>query len=148
MGIRGIRYLDAGSRGQDGHTGSHNIVVFDPQHIKIKRKYAKGGEIPNRDDEGIVAYAFGNSIPHLDKNYRETDTNDALPAQGVKAIDEMPDETAYQDIKVGPSNVSYKEHPSHIEISSVRTPQKHRGKGAASSALNALHEIADKKARR
>jgi len=99
MGIRGIRYLDAGSRGQDGHTGSHNIVVFDPQHIKIKRKYAKGGEILNRDDEGIVAYAFGNSIPHLDKIHDEIP--EALPQKayggsipGPKLTEENADDFA------------------------------------------------------
>jgi len=99
IGVRGIRYLDAGSRGQDGHTGSHNIVVFDPQHIKIKRKYAKGGEILNRDDEGIVAYAFGNSIPHLDKIHDEIP--EALPQKayggsipGPKLTEENADDFA------------------------------------------------------
>jgi hypothetical protein len=69
-GIRGIRYLDAGSRGQDEQSGSHNYVIFDPKHIKIKRRYAEGGEIPEKDDEGIAAYAFGNSIPHLDQRIK------------------------------------------------------------------------------
>lgn len=44
-GIRGIRYLDAGSRGKDGESGSHNYVIFDPQHIKVKRRYAEGGGV-------------------------------------------------------------------------------------------------------
>ena len=71
-GIRGIRYLDAGSRGKDGQQGSHNIVVFDPQHIKVKRRYAEGGDVQQGDDEGIVAYAFGNSVPHLDQRSAKT----------------------------------------------------------------------------
>lgn len=42
-GIRGIRYLDAGSRGAG--EGSRNYVVFDDKLIDIKRKYADGGVV-------------------------------------------------------------------------------------------------------
>lgn len=41
IGIPGIRYLDAGSRGAG--EGSRNYVVFDDKLIDILRKYAKGG---------------------------------------------------------------------------------------------------------
>lgn len=85
-GIRGIRYLDQGSRNnylvkdapdgtanmtdrygkvisnhptrQEAHAagkemGSRNYVVFDPKHIDIQRRYARGG----------MAYADGGSTP-------------------------------------------------------------------------------------
>jgi hypothetical protein len=42
-GIPGIKYLDQGSRGAG--EGSRNYVVFDPQHLEILRRYAKGGDV-------------------------------------------------------------------------------------------------------
>lgn len=42
-GIRGIKYLDAGSRGAG--EGSRNYVVFNHDHVDIKRKYARGGAV-------------------------------------------------------------------------------------------------------
>lgn len=62
MGIRGIRYLDAGSRGKDGESGSHNYVIFDPQHIKVKRRYAEGG--------GVKAYFMHAPQDLLDRAQR------------------------------------------------------------------------------
>jgi hypothetical protein len=43
FGIRGIRYLDAGSR--SAGEGSHNYVVFDHNHVAVKRKYEQGGVV-------------------------------------------------------------------------------------------------------
>jgi len=51
MGIKGIRYLDAGSRSKG--EGTRNYVVFDPKIVDIKRRYKDGGEV---DDDGITAY--------------------------------------------------------------------------------------------
>jgi hypothetical protein len=42
-GIRGIRYLDQGSRGAG--KGTHNYVVFDPNDIEIMKRYAQGGMV-------------------------------------------------------------------------------------------------------
>ena len=50
-GVRGIRFFDQGSRGAG--TGTRNYVVFDPKHIDIQRRYARGG----------MAYADGGSLP-------------------------------------------------------------------------------------
>jgi hypothetical protein len=36
-GVRGIKYLDQGSRG--AADGTRNYVVFDPNQVEIKRKY-------------------------------------------------------------------------------------------------------------
>jgi hypothetical protein len=41
-GIRGIRYLDAGSRGATDKP-TRNYVVFDHNNVAVKRKYAQGG---------------------------------------------------------------------------------------------------------
>lgn len=41
IGIKGIKYLDAGSR--DTGEGSRNYVVFDHDLVNVKRKYAHGG---------------------------------------------------------------------------------------------------------
>lgn len=43
IGIKGIRYLDQGSR--DTGEGSHNYVVFDDKLVNVKRKYAQGGMV-------------------------------------------------------------------------------------------------------
>jgi hypothetical protein len=43
-GIRGIRYLDAGSR-KDTDQPTRNYVVFNHDHVQVKRKYARGGAI-------------------------------------------------------------------------------------------------------
>ena len=40
-GVPGIRYLDQGSRSTG--SGTSNYVVFDPNLLEIKRRYAKGG---------------------------------------------------------------------------------------------------------
>lgn len=66
-------------------TTTHNYVIFDPQHIKVKRRYAEGG--------GIKAFAIGNSIPHLERASDMIDTHDDIQlAPGVEAMDEMPDQ--------------------------------------------------------
>jgi hypothetical protein len=49
LGIKGIKYLDQGSRG-DGE-GSRNYVVFDHNLVKVKGKYARGGAA---DKDGVV----------------------------------------------------------------------------------------------
>ena len=43
-GIKGIKYLDAVSRGAG--KGTHNYVVFDDKLINIKRRYEMGGAVP------------------------------------------------------------------------------------------------------
>jgi hypothetical protein len=42
-GLKGIQYLDAGSR--NSGEGSRNYVVFDHDLVKVKRKYARGGSV-------------------------------------------------------------------------------------------------------
>jgi hypothetical protein len=42
-GIKGIKYLDGSSR--DKGEGSRNYVVFNHDHVQVKRKYAQGGAI-------------------------------------------------------------------------------------------------------
>jgi hypothetical protein len=43
VGVPGIKYLDQGSR--DFGEGTRNYVVFDPNLIDIKNKYAEGGDV-------------------------------------------------------------------------------------------------------
>jgi hypothetical protein len=43
-GLKGIRYLDAGSR-KDTDQPTRNYVVFNHDHVQVKRKYAQGGAI-------------------------------------------------------------------------------------------------------
>lgn len=46
-GIKGVKYLDAGSRGAG--EGSRNYVVFDDKLVNVKRKYADGGVVEEND---------------------------------------------------------------------------------------------------
>jgi hypothetical protein len=60
-GIKGIRYLDAGSR--NAGEGTRNYVVFDPKIVDIKRRYEQGGEVDDGDMSGNTAkYANENSL--------------------------------------------------------------------------------------
>jgi hypothetical protein len=44
-GIKGVKYLDQGSRWGDKKTPTHNYVVFDDKLVNVNRKYAKGGTV-------------------------------------------------------------------------------------------------------
>jgi hypothetical protein len=44
IGVPGIKYFDAGSRGASGKR-TRNYVVFDHNHVAVKRKYAQGGVV-------------------------------------------------------------------------------------------------------
>jgi hypothetical protein len=52
-GIKGIKYLDAGSRG-DKAEPTHNYVVFDHNDVRVKRKYEQGGAVDGYEDGGVV----------------------------------------------------------------------------------------------
>ena len=52
-GIKGIKYLDAGSR-SDKAKQTHNYVVFDHNDVHIKRKYEQGGAVNGYEDGGDV----------------------------------------------------------------------------------------------
>jgi len=52
-GIKGIKYLDAGSRG-DKAEPTHNYVVFDHNDVHIKRKYERGGQVEGYAEGGDI----------------------------------------------------------------------------------------------
>jgi len=50
QGIKGIRYRDAGSRGNDKDGDpTHNYVMFHHDPVKVADKYAYGGEVENME---------------------------------------------------------------------------------------------------
>lgn len=53
-GIKGIKYLDAGSRGAN-EKPTHNYVIFDDKLVNVKRKYEQGGAVENYEQGGEVA---------------------------------------------------------------------------------------------
>ena len=63
-GIKGIKYLDAGSR-SDKAEPTHNYVVFDHNRVSVKRKYEQGGDVER------TKRATGGRIPHADKLFKE-----------------------------------------------------------------------------
>jgi hypothetical protein len=81
-GIKGIRYLDANSRGETEQP-THNYVVFDPKDIEIKRRYAEGGYIHKGDggeiDQPITAY---HGTPH---DFEQFDTSKIGTGEGAQA---------------------------------------------------------------
>ena len=44
LGVPGIKYLDAGSRGKNENP-TRNYVVFNHDHVKVRRKYMRGGAV-------------------------------------------------------------------------------------------------------
>jgi len=49
-GLKGIKYLDSGSRGTINATGSHNYVMFHHDPVQVVNKYEYGGAIPKARD--------------------------------------------------------------------------------------------------
>ena len=52
-GLKGIKYLDAGSRGTSNATGSHNYVMFHHDPVQIVDKYEYGGTV-GKEEGGDV----------------------------------------------------------------------------------------------
>ena len=61
LGIKGIKYLDQGSRGAG--EGSRNYVVFDDKLVNVRRKYEDGGRV-GYDNGGEASH-----IPYDDPRY-------------------------------------------------------------------------------
>jgi len=68
MGIKGIKYLDAGSRG-DKEEPTRNYVVFDDKLVNVRRKYKKGGAVEGQTvdtEHPNFREWFGKSVTHDD----------------------------------------------------------------------------------
>lgn len=55
-GIKGVKYLDQGSRWGGKKDPTRNYVVFDDKLVNIKRKYEQGGTVGGYKDGGKVSY--------------------------------------------------------------------------------------------
>lgn len=76
-GLKGIRYLDAGSRSSTD-APTRNYVVFDDKHVSVRRKYEQGGAVQAMATGGEVGDEtpyhqtpefqnwFGDSVAHTD----------------------------------------------------------------------------------
>ena len=84
-GIKGIKYLDAGSRG-DKAEPTHNYVVFDHKNVHIKRKYEQGGAVDGYEDGGSVHDKF---LPH-NHPQRQQNLGEFLKESAVKHPDGRP----------------------------------------------------------
>ena len=83
-GIKGIKYLDSGSRGKDGKP-TYNYVVFDHNDVHIKRKYEQGGRV-GFDDGGSVYDKF---LPH-NHPQRQQNLGEFMRESAVKHPDGRP----------------------------------------------------------
>jgi hypothetical protein len=75
LGIRGVRFLDQGSRPKG--KGTRNYVVFDPKHIEIQRRYARGGmaygdggSVPPSLHSKMLA-AYNETLPSIERQYKD-----------------------------------------------------------------------------
>jgi len=84
-GIKGIKYLDAGSRG-DKAEPTHNYVVFNHNDVEIKRKYEQGGAVEGFADGGSVHDQF---LPH-DHPQRQQNLGEFLKESAIKHPDGRP----------------------------------------------------------
>ena len=57
MGIKGIKYLDTGSRGVG--EGTQNYVIFDDSLVNVARKYRRGGGVEEAEPETFEYKARG-----------------------------------------------------------------------------------------
>lgn len=74
-GIKGIKYLDAGSRGKGD--GTRNYVVFDDKLVNVKRRYERGGMVePEKFEQ-----AFANARSSKQDKFHWTN-----PETGEKAL--------------------------------------------------------------
>ena len=64
-GIKGVKYLDQGSRWGDKKDPTRNYVVFDDKLVNVKRKYEKGGIVQGEAPIHALHLTskFGNSLP-------------------------------------------------------------------------------------
>jgi ADP-Ribosyltransferase in polyvalent proteins len=83
-GIKGIKYLDAGSRNNKAEP-THNYVVFDHNDVQIKRKYEQGGRV-GFDNGGSVHDQF---LPH-NHPQRQQNLGEFLKESAVKHPDGRP----------------------------------------------------------
>jgi len=68
-GIKGIKYLDAGSRNNKAEP-THNYVVFDHNDVQIKRKYEQGGAVEGFADGGVIPHGDPRREENLAKWHR------------------------------------------------------------------------------
>ena len=84
MGIKGIKYLETGSRGVG--EGTQNYVIFDDSLVNVARKYRRGGGVdkyadggPIDQDEAIAAY---HGSPH---EFEQFDLSKIGTGEGAQA---------------------------------------------------------------
>lgn len=90
LGVPGIQYLDAGSRGAG--EGSRNFVIFNPSIIDIKRRYAEGGDV-TVDNALRMARNMGGGTLYNQLNYALNSPTPANPPQ-----DPGPQQPYYQSL--------------------------------------------------
>jgi hypothetical protein len=102
-GIKGIKYLDATSRGASENP-TRNYVVFDDKLVNVKRKYAKGGKVEDHvyhgtahsllpfiaknglDPEASQGMTFFHKNPEESRRYAESAPNQMLGAKRKGAL--------------------------------------------------------------
>ena len=102
-GIKGIKYLDAGSRGQG--EGTSNYAVFDPKDIEIMRRYARGGDVRHGYSVDGMVKPDNNTIemPHSLKELMDWSKNHPAPKPMVRASDD-PTSILYDERKIDMPN--------------------------------------------
>jgi hypothetical protein len=124
-GIKGIKYLDAGSRG-DKAKPTHNYVVFDHNDVHIKRKYEQGGAVDNdviphgdsKREQNLTAFQEGNhpDVPHVVYHATNKDFSKFFPMSHfgtLKAATDRLEELDKKNQNIIPVHISMK-NPFHL----------------------------------
>lgn len=115
-GIKGIKYLDAGSRGNT-EKPTRNYVVFDDKLVNVKRRYARGGEV---EREGLAGGGSPDNDMIRDALSRVASPFSDNPELAAKAV-----EIANQAYKVPTGNItagpSYYGFKGPMDVSDIQT---------------------------
>jgi hypothetical protein len=109
LGIPGIRYLDAGSRGAGD--GSRNFVVFDDKHIRITEAngqpvagWDNGPELPALQNPAAAEQRENRSAfarPEQEQRMYEVQGNDVMQTEAAQWLAGVDNATAVQQLESG-----------------------------------------------
>ena len=68
MGLKGIRYLDAGSRNDPDGNPTHNYVMFHHDPVQVVNKYEYGGTV-GKEEGGRVGKFYGGAMGYIPTNW-------------------------------------------------------------------------------
>lgn len=130
-GIKGIKYLDAGSRGKGD--GTRNYVVFDDKLVNVKRRYARGGRIGYADGGSPSIsdriFTFAETLPTTEENIEYLkqfgrNVGESAYDLGKRVISGFAKRAEQASERTPPPNVRAGERPVYVEPKREAPPQR------------------------